>query len=57
MIRGLHVLTPFHSPSLLRKEGVFVDNQQLKSPLCGAERGFRGEYVDLKAVQYIVTPF
>ena len=34
-----HELTPFFSPSLLRKEGEGPKEQSIVPPLCGAERG------------------
>jgi hypothetical protein len=38
-----HELTPFFSPSLLRKEGECSDIQYVTPPLCGAERGMLSE--------------
>jgi hypothetical protein len=41
----MHVLTPFFSPSLLRKEGECSAIQRIKPPRCKAERGFGGEFM------------
>jgi hypothetical protein len=40
-----HELTPFFSPSLLRKEGECSIIQRLTPPLCVAERGMGGEFM------------
>jgi len=40
-----HELTPFFSPSLLRKEGEGSNIQRFTPPLCVAERGMGGEFV------------
>ena len=43
---NLHELTPFFSPSLLRKEGEGSIIQRLTPPLCEAEKGEGGEFVE-----------
>jgi hypothetical protein len=43
-----HELTPFFSPSLLRKEGEGSNTQCLTPPLCVAERGMGGEFVGIR---------